>query len=607
MGVMQRLREQTHVILWGVLILFLLSMTVGGLVGGANVLDIFSKNSGVMNLAGKINDNEIEIRQFSDALQYQTQMYREQGQEIDSRTYDMISDRVWNSFVNELLINELVDEYGFQASDEEIFENLEKNPPSFLQSQPAFQTDGQFDYQKYYQALTNPQGNEWLGVEYQLRAQIPMSKVANYVMAMASVSEEDVKNDYLKKNVKYTLETLSLPISVISKDEIEVTDQEIEKYYKENKEDYLQAETRDLKYVSFDIKPSKNDTMSVKVLAEDLITRVQEGESFETVAAEYTEDPSGQNNGGDLGWFGEGKMVKPFEEACFTAKKGALVGPVLTQFGYHVIKVEDFRKTDGKEEVKARHILLKIKVGPETSNAINSEANLFAYDANELGFEQAVETIGAEIKTAEKVSKDTKYIGSLGFLPSAVRFAFSDKPVGEVSKLFQTENAFVIFKLEKINPEHYKPLEDVTESIKNSLISKKREAKLADVAKTAFAEIKGGKSLSEIAAANGSYAFSKVDSTALTSSIGSLGRSNKVVGAVLSLDENETSGPIDLGNKYGFVKLVAKTNFDEEKFNAEKDELRKTLLNNKRNTYYNIFMQSVRDNADIVDNRANIF
>lgn len=603
---MQRLREQTHAILWAVLILFLLSMTVGGLVGGANVLDIFSKNKGVMNLAGKINDNEIEIRQFSDALQYQLQMYREQGQEIDSRTYDMISDRVWNSFVNELLINELVDEYKFQATDGEIYENLEKNPPAFLQNQPAFQTDGKFDYQKYYQALTNA-GNEWLGIEYQLRAQLPMNKIANYVMAMPSVSEEEIKTDYLKKNVKYTLETVSLPISVIIKDEIEVSEQEIAKYYKDNKENYLQKETRNLKYVAFDIKPSKNDTMSVKNLAENLLDRINNGENFATVATEYTEDPSGQNNGGDLGWFGKGKMVKPFEEACFNAKKGDLVGPVLTQFGYHLIKVEDFKETDGKQEINARHILLKIKVGPETSNEINSNANLFAYDATELGFEKAAETIDAEIKTAENLREDSKYVSSLGFFPSAVKFAFSDKPVGEVSKLFQTENAFVILKLEKINPEHYQTLEDVKESIKTSLISQKREEKLKEVADQVYAEIKAGKSLEEVKAMDPKYSYSKVDSIDITSSIGSLGRSNKAVGAILALQENEISAPIDLGNKYGFVKLIKKSVFDEENFNAEKDNIRKTLLNSKKQNFYTQFIQALKDNADIIDNRANVF
>ena len=607
MGVMQRLRENTHFILWGILILFIVSMTVGGLVGGANVLDIFTKNPKRTNVAGKINNTKIEIRQFSDAIQYQAQTLRQQGREVDSRTMDMLSDRVWNSFVNELLINEQVEKYNFQASDGEIFENLEKNPPAFLQQQPAFLTDGKFDYQKYYSALSNPQGNEWLGVEMQMRAQLPMNKVVNYVQAMTSVSEEEIKNEYLKNNVKYSLESVTIPIAIVKAEDMEVSDTEIAKRYNDNKEDYLQKETRNLKYVSFEIKPAKNDSTSIKILAEDLIKRINNGENFETVAAEYTEDPSGQNNGGDLGWFPEGRMVKPFTDACFNTKKGEISEPVLTQFGYHIIKVEDFRTTNDKKEIKARHILLKIKVGPETSNTINSNANLFAYDANDLGFEVAADSFNVEVKNADKISQDTRYLPELGSLPSAARFAFSNKPIGEVSKLYQTEKAFVIFKLDKINEEHYKALEDVQESIKNTLVKEKREKKLKEIADEIYATVKTGNNIAEIRDLDKSYAFSKVDTVALTGSIGNLGRSNKVVGTVLALNINEISTPVELSNKCAFIKLLSKTEFKQEDFDKEKETIRKKLVDQKKQFFYSQWMQALRDDADIFDNRANIF
>jgi len=284
-----------------------------------------------------------------------------------------------------------------------------------------------------------------------------------------------------------------------------------------------------------------------------------------------------------------------------------MVGPILTQFGYHVIKVEDFRTTEGKEEVKTRHILMKIKIGPETSNEINSNANLFAYDANELGFDAAAESFNVEIKTADKISEDTKYIGTLGFLPSAVKFAFSDKPIGEVSKLFQTENAFVIFKLDNINAEHFKPLEDVKETIKNSLVKEKREQKLKEIANSVYAEIKAGKTLQDVVAMDPNYAYSKVDTVAISASIGTLGRSNKIIGAVMALQENEISTPLELQNKFGFVKLVSKTDFNEEAYNEAKDAIGKTLLDGKKQTFYSQWMQAVRDEAVIIDNRANIF
>lgn len=76
--------------------------------------------------------------------------------------------------------------------------------------------------------------------------------------------------------------------------------------------------------------------------ARDLLSRINAGESFGDIAKRYSSCPSGKK-GGDLGWFGRGQMVKEFEDAAFNAQKGATIGPVRTQFGWHLIKVLDQR------------------------------------------------------------------------------------------------------------------------------------------------------------------------------------------------------------------------------------------------------------------------
>ncbi len=84
-----------------------------------------------------------------------------------------------------------------------------------------------------------------------------------------------------------------------------------------------------------------------------------EGSDFSSLAQEYSDCPSGEQ-GGDLGWFGQGAMVKEFEDAAYTLEVGEMSGVVKTQFGYHLIKLDEKRTTeDGKIEVKARHILIK--------------------------------------------------------------------------------------------------------------------------------------------------------------------------------------------------------------------------------------------------------
>jgi peptidyl-prolyl cis-trans isomerase C len=74
--------------------------------------------------------------------------------------------------------------------------------------------------------------------------------------------------------------------------------------------------------------------------AQSIMTRLEKGESFEDLAKRFSKCPS-KSKGGNLGWFGKGDMVPEFETACFNAKKGDIVGPVKTEFGYHIIKIND--------------------------------------------------------------------------------------------------------------------------------------------------------------------------------------------------------------------------------------------------------------------------
>jgi parvulin-like peptidyl-prolyl isomerase len=105
------------------------------------------------------------------------------------------------------------------------------------------------------------------------------------------------------------------------------------------------------------------DPKQARSTAEDIVRRARGGENFETLAKEYSTDPSNKDKGGDLGWFGRGRMVKAFEDAAFSLQPGQVSDVVQTQFGYHIIKLEERRNGTNaagqpEEQVHARHILL---------------------------------------------------------------------------------------------------------------------------------------------------------------------------------------------------------------------------------------------------------
>lgn len=122
-------------------------------------------------------------------------------------------------------------------------------------------------------------------------------------------------------------------------------------------------------------KHPEYDTKVARAKAEDILRRVRAGEDFAKLADEFTEDPSGRGHGGDLGWFGRGVMVKPFEDAAFALKPGEVSGIVESPFGFHIIKLEERRPTEGgaAEEVHARHILIGYGMpgGGESGRPVN--------------------------------------------------------------------------------------------------------------------------------------------------------------------------------------------------------------------------------------------
>jgi len=583
-------------------------MTIGGLVGGANIIDIISGKTKLQGIAGIVNGKKLDASQFSKLIQNELSKMREKGQEVNDATVDRISDQIWNSFVAETLVSEEIERLGLHATDNEIYHLLVNNPPQFLTDNEAFQTDGKFDYQKYLDFVNHPEGQErfWLYTEQILRYSIPFEKIRNLIQSQAMVSDKEILSEYTTSNVNFDVETLTFPFSIVKNDSFPITDEEISSYYKKNKEKFFVEETRILNYVFFDIKPTDSDSMSVYQQAISLKKRIENGESFETVAIEYTEDPSGVKSGGELGWFGKGQMVPAFEKAAFSTKIGDITDPVLTRFGYHIIKVEDKRTKDGKIQVKARHILLKIKPGPDTLEDIRSKSNLFAFDANEYGFAVAADSHNLQIQTSPPIKEKSKYVPGIGHFPQAARFAFSNKPLGSISEVLNTEKGYVILKLNSINEASYKSIDDVKNQIESSLLITKRSEKLSKIANEFYNKLDKEKGLKFAVKTNPEIKYTKHESVTLNKPLKGLSRSNILTGTILALEPGQISKPIKIGNQMVIVKLISRDDIDEEKYKVEKEVIRDKLLNRKKTSIYNDWLKELKENADIIDNRGNI-
>ena len=283
---MTKLRDNSHVLLWILLFFFVASMAVGGLVGGANIMDLIMGGSNTRVHTGSIGGKNITHNRYLAEREIQLNRMRQQGQTIDNRAYQNAGDFAWNNLVDRQLIDEKINSLGLEVSLDEIYDFLLNTSP------PAFQTnlmdagffkneDGTFDLESYQQSVQNgtmPVELEPLLVRWEnyLRTWLADRKLRTLYNQMGSVNNEDVKKQYVKDSLNCTLDFLYLPFSNISDSLIEVSEQEILERYEENKEDtYALKERRTLEYVLFDLKkPITSDDSLNFVALEDSVMQL---------------------------------------------------------------------------------------------------------------------------------------------------------------------------------------------------------------------------------------------------------------------------------------------------------------------------------------------
>ena len=610
MALMTTMRNRMHFVLWMLLIMFLLSMTIGGLVGGANIIDQIFGRINPADAIGVVNGTRITPDEFTRAVNLRMGQYRSGGQEPNEQQLYSIRNEVWDNYVQDILLYQKIDELELTASDEEVLYHLKNNPPQFLLQDPIFSTDGVFDRVKYEQAINNPQGNEWVEIEQFMKITfIPNYKLQQYIASSVIVTNDEVLKQYIKDNVDYTIEGIHV-IGQKLKDEVnEPTDAEVRQAYEADLESFAKEETRNIRYVSWKKAPSQLDTIRVYEEALEIIAEVKSGTDFAQLADKFTEDPGNQvtpdsGRGGNLGWFGKGQMVPSFEEAAFAADEGDIVGPVLSRFGYHVIKIHQKRQTNDKEEINASHILLNINMGSQTRASLRREATRFSYDAEDYGFTAALDTHQVTDLKAENLETLSISVPGIGFLRDVVQFAFSDQTeIGSVSDRLENDNFFVIAVLDSIIPAGTKPFENVKSQLIRTVTIEKQKTAALELANATKSIIDEGASLTDLVSDDIRLELVARDKKELSRGFNSIGRSHAVIGALMNSEIGNVVGPLETARGYTLVRLLGVAPFDSTDFQNKEKNIYTTLTNNAQQVAFDTWLIELKTAAEIVDNR----
>jgi peptidyl-prolyl cis-trans isomerase D len=334
-----------------------------------------------------------------------------------------------------------------------------------------------------------------------------------------------------------------------------------------------------------------------KATADSLLKVIKKGESFSRIASNFSNDPGSATKGGDLGWFPEGVMVKPFNDACFNGKKGD-IAVVETQFGFHIIEVLD--KSKPSKKVQLAVLDRKVVASTRTYQRIYSQASEFAGVNNTYDkINQAVQADRKIVKrSAPNLKPSDKKIAGLDNPREMIRWAFNAKK-HEVSYVFEIGQNFVVATLTQVREEGIAPLEQVANDVKAKVIKdKKAEILMAELgAKKAKTN-----SIEELGIEVG-VTLQNASRVSLSSfSIPAAGFEPVVIATAVQASEGQIVGPVK-GNSGVYLLTVRAVNTEEGDEVGERNRILSGLQQRANFEPY----EALKKRANIVDKRSKFF
>lgn len=334
--------------------------------------------------------------------------------------------------------------------------------------------------------------------------------------------------------------------------------------------------------------------------ATELYDRLVKGEDFGKLAREYSKDPGSAANGGDLGWFGRQRMVKEFEDACFSGAINQIQKPVKTSYGYHIIKVTDA----SNDKVVLEKLVNKIETSASTSDKIYNDANDFSYIANENGFDKEAKMLKYKVIESGAFTEEAGVIPGLGLNRSLIKFIFNGS-IGDISEVYKVAAGYVVCTITSSEKAGFRPFEELKETIKSQVIREKKVEKAMKIAADLKKKINGDFNAAYNVYPQATVALGVTFTPGGT--IPSLGREYGLLNYGVDGKVGVISDPVK-GTRGAFiVKITNRTQFDENAYAVQRNIIRDNLIQFRKQRLISEWMQKIRKEADIEDNRYKFY
>lgn len=522
-------------------------------------------------IAGKINGKEVPINRFDQLVNMERQRMQEGGKEVPPEQYRMIPQQVWEREVNQHLMRDVVEKLRLDASAEEVFNYIKRNPLPGIDTVAAFQTDGTFDTSKYVQFLNDPQNYQqyrWLHeVEaYTASTIVPAQKLETILGATAFPTPSEAGFQYEKKHRQVVYEYIKAQGSDFAVDSTAVTDAMITAYYSAHRDSFATDEQADLYYIKLakiatgaDENFYLQEMGDVKMRIENAETPV--GEAFADEAKIESDDETTAEKGGDLGWFARGAMVKQFDSVAFNLPIGTVSDPVKTKFGIHLIYVEAREERDGELKVHARHILRKIIPTMETLDLLVERADSLRSTMLEKGFVEVAKAESGIVFDSTGLFEKGKPVPGIGYLSGTGNFAFGDPDV-TISERLENKDGVYLLNVKRRVEKGVVPLQDARDIIVKNLMDSLQVASAADYLADIRASLADTTSLASYSTIDSTVTSGVTDTVDGAKYVPQIGFSSPVTAKAMYLPEGTVSEVITYNGYCFLVKTLWKSTVD---------------------------------------------
>jgi parvulin-like peptidyl-prolyl isomerase len=342
-----------------------------------------------------------------------------------------------------------------------------------------------------------------------------------------------------------------------------------------------------------------NNKDSAKTLAEKVKREAKNG-NFGQLAMQYSIDQGSARRGGDLGYFGKGQMVPKFEKAAFAAKVGEIVGPVETQFGYHIIKITD-RQSD---EIKYSEIVFKPKMSRLSKKAVGRNSKEFKSRLEEgENFDDIAKSFNMIARETGYFEKGTPVLGS-NYL-SVKAFELN---VGDIINPIDIKNVGVIVaQLADIQPAGVVPYELMKNKIEVKLLQQKRVEALKGKAEKVYNEVKRLQSLADYTSSDLAVKLQTAVNVSNNGVVPGIGLDFVFTNQVFKLPLSKLSKPVKGDKAYYIIQVLNRTIPTEEEIEAQIKNYMLQLHNKFKSGSFYQWFNTLKADSEIQDLRTNFF